>query len=152
MSADLSETAIPVEPNSLADNVGMLRPDHVLEDLQALANGAGVGLSVTLVVDGIVVQGNIASGLGFFEHAAQAISDSNGDADAAPVVEGLARLFMDEAAVYSDLRISEEAEQFPPRFLHLNDAQILIGSRFVSVGPWRARLTSISGWSLGRRE
>jgi hypothetical protein len=120
-------------------------PDPILRVLVSVCNRGSLTFGITVAQGGLVIAG-IAVGVGTFMHDLAAEIEGRGGADAAVLSEPLRYL----------ARIAEEpdgdgdpADELP-LYLHLEHARVRSGSAIVADDVrWRARLTSVDGWSLG---
>lgn len=155
---DAAEGAIEVEPGSIRDDLSFARPDPFLQSLVALANNPGVGLDVTLLVDGLVVTGETIPHAMFWNEQADDMEGwtpgASTDADSADVAlmaaKAFAEVFRGRANEAAALAEDESESAFLPRYIHLRNATIHSPGQVRNVGLWRGRLSAVSGWSLGR--
>lgn len=114
--------------------------DLTLLMLVALANKADVAISVTLLVGGAVVTGDLISHQSWQARQAEGIRGSRGEAP--PEIR--------EAIADSLFGAPAPDKLTLPRFVHLQEARITAGSETAERPTWRGWLSSVDGWSLGR--
>jgi hypothetical protein len=134
--------------------------DVFLEDWVTLANDHNLQIAVTLLVNGTLVSGTIASGAEFMEYVGQSISEaaeSNhktlGEAIQQHYQEVAKRLYPQKAAPSdtdpATLPALEGTGGRKSFFIHLKDVTLL-GSRPLPTVPyWRGRLDRVDGWFIG---
>ncbi|WP_271973270.1 hypothetical protein [Falsirhodobacter sp. 20TX0035] len=115
-----------------------------LRDLVRLAND-GLGLSVTLCVDGSVVTGILMAGADYFDHLSRTYAAASREED--DLADNLRKLMDVYKAVYVDGKAPVSRGR--PQYIHLKAARYLgvVSPRTDLV--WRGRLSSVSGFSLG---
>lgn len=137
-----------VESESLEDNVSFARPDPELETLVSVANTTGLSVKLTLVTNGAVVSGTLISYNRFWHDTASIFEEMDAPSERVRVAtRTLARAFRENA---HDDPAEDDSAPWPPRFIHLKDARIHNGHRYISVERWRGRMALVVGWSFGQ--
>lgn len=123
--------------------------DWHLQTLVSTANTTGLEFGVTLLVEGLIVSGNLIGGNKYFETFAD--NFSNGFRAEEETKEELRQAISSQGEIYNAAETDEEIP--PPEFIHLEDA------RFFSPGGnsiptengtlWRGKISSVSGFTLG---
>jgi hypothetical protein len=130
--------------------------DWALEGLMTLVLGRAddrnsANLGLTLQVSGQVVAGSLVTPDAWAENVRQLFRSATGEG----------ALWMDEAfgafweEVYGKTRVERQSAEgdgpaLPFRtFIHMSEAVIHTGPHRQYVGPWRGRLSEVSGWSIG---
>lgn len=131
-------------------------PDEVLAMLADIANRGGVGMGITLNVQGQIVCGDVCSGAVFFEEIAEVLRSADvtvtnvDDEEQEQTVRGAVGLLADAVAERAQ-NYGPDAPQLVTAYIHLKNAELWDPSgRHVGVRHWRGRLVDVSGWSLGR--
>lgn len=146
---EADEVESPVESGSIRDDLSFVRPDNELEGLVNVANRIGLGMSMTLVTNGAVVSGNLIGYSQFWNETANRFEGMDiSDENAAAGVRALAESYRERAE--EGLADDQDDSPWPPRYVHLNDAWVHDGAKYVNVGLWRGRLALVVGWSFGQ--
>lgn len=119
--------------------------DSALSHLVLLAN-VGLGVDVTIIIDGQIVAGELVSGKEYSETVATNLRKSNVSDELKDV---MASFFDDLAKEYR----SEEGHSIPLNFLHIRDPSYMKGD-----GGWttvqgtivRIPIEKVSGFSMGK--
>lgn len=113
--------------------------------VQWVEDNKSVSLSITLVVDGQVVQGNLASAKLHQETLTDTLLGASEEA-----VRGLGEGL--KKGLEQGRKKEKTAEQLltAAEHVHLLDAEVTWGNGTCNVGPLRLRKEAISAWSLGR--
>ena len=118
-----------------------------LSDLVRLAND-GLGLAVTLYIEGSVITGVLMSGMDYFAYFSEQYAAASREDDDLP---DMLRKAMDcYKEVYADTR--RPGPDWPPQYIHLKAACYISSRGPMPVGHdlvWRGRLSAVSGYSLG---
>ncbi|WP_435170187.1 hypothetical protein [Falsirhodobacter sp. 1013] len=118
-----------------------------LRDLVRLAND-GLGLAVTLYVEGSVITGVLMSGTDYFAYFSEQYAAASTEDDD---LSDLLRKAMDcYKTVYADAKGPDL--DWPPQYIHLKSACYISSRGPMPVGRdlvWRGRLSSVGGYSLG---
>ena len=145
---DAGQVENTVESGSIRDDLSFVRPDHELEGLVTVANSVGLGMSMTLVTNGAVLSGNLIGYSQFWNETADLFEGMDvTDENAAAGVRALAESYRKRAE--EGLADDEDDSPWPPRYVHLNEAWVHDGAKYVNVGLWRGRLALVVGWSFG---
>lgn len=121
------------------------QPDPAIAMLAKVAN-RGIGMSVTLLVQGLVISGVTTSGRTYFERVKEEFNGlvpqgAEGSMD--PIWDGMAERYPAEGE-----EPTEEQRNQTTAFIHLVDARTSPeGLRF---STWRGRLSDVSGWTIGQ--
>jgi hypothetical protein len=153
-AGDVSVSGHPAD-GSIADTVDLLRGDWVLGQVVHILNELGeskAGISVTLNVQGTLVEGRLVGIYEYMEGQTQLLHGSlDKEGPGKELGIGLSNLFEELA---DDALPPEGAEIKPygatPRHIHVADAVIDGGE--IRLPFWRGRMSEVSGWSLGARE
>lgn len=129
--------------------------DECLTSLVQIANLFGVFTGVTLTLGGIVITGEIVSGVAYFKGLSEALNASGATVEHTPalhkVFEAYGRLYEPKQATGSDELPDEPVTT--PVYIHLKDARILLpNGQFIPSGGctwWRGRLAAVDGYILG---
>jgi hypothetical protein len=153
-----NETAVEAERDE-GDKWTDEAVDPILANLVHLMNeisrttGITAAASVTLIVGGSVVTGNLTGARGWWEEQAKRAGtftsggEAEGSAEAAQMIGDTLRAEYETIA-----KNYEEVEGRPVGYLHLRDAQVGVGPAVRAKGlDIRLRLTEVQGWSLGIR-
>ena len=129
--------------------------DWFLSELIRMANATQSEFGITLSVSGLIVSGNVISGVKYFESFAENFQVFAGDDE--EFQSQLKEYILDMGSVYKT-SADEEKEYGPetlPQFIHLSSAKFYKNG----VGPlpsngmlWRGNLDEVSGFTLGRLE
>lgn len=114
--------------------------------LGLISAGAPLGLPLTLLSSGVVIEGVTTSEPAWFDRLAEVL-EAPGTRSAAAVASG-----------FRGIRMAVELEQIAqdaagtstgPEHVHLVDATLRSGGEVQSVGLWRVRIEAVDGWKLG---
>jgi hypothetical protein len=120
-------------------------PDPILRVLVSVCNRGSLTFTITVAQGGLVIAGT-AVGVGRFMHDLAAEIEARGDTDAAVLSDPLRYL----AQIAAEPDPGEDPTQDLPVYLHLEHARVRSANTIIADGVrWRARLTSVDGWSLG---
>lgn len=148
---DAGDDESPVESGSIRDDLSFVRPDNELEGLVNVANTVGLGMSMTLVTNGAVVSGNLIGYSQFWNETADLFEGMDvTDKDAAAGVRALAESYRKQAQEGLAYDEDDDEARWPPRYVHLKDAWVHDGAKYVNVGLWRGRMALVVGWSFGQ--
>lgn len=133
-----------VTENSLAPT-----QDFALEALVGAINAlGGAEVGITLHSSGLIVSGMLISGRSYFEKLIENL-ESSPDTGA----HAFAQLFSPFQDMYANNEVTDAqkgAALLPTGYIHLRDARTFSPTGQSLPGTlWRARLTEITGWSLG---
>ncbi|RUY11937.1 hypothetical protein EOA25_04665 [Mesorhizobium sp. M2A.F.Ca.ET.040.01.1.1] len=135
------------------------RTDAFIRSLAEYANGAGLGVGITVLSHGMLVSGITMSNVDFFKQAKDKWSEATPLNGASEVAEDAKKLLLGHADNMMQLMRDFNAkgrDQDPPDFdlpvyLHLQDARIMApGQPSIKVDYWRCRIDQISGFTLGQ--
>lgn len=111
--------------------------------LAGLLTQAELGIPITLLSAGTVVEGVTTSEVRWFDQLAAAL-----EAPGTPAAGAMAGGFRDVRMAVELTDIA--AGGMPVEHLHLVEAQVRSGGRLVAVGLWRVAVDAVDGWKLGR--
>ena len=123
--------------------------DWFIQSLVNFANGAPLGIGVTLQVSGLLVSGHIVSGKAYFEAVGQQLIGAG--AQNAALADQLRKMFATFGSAYPD--DPGQGERPVPQFIHLQNARFY--STDGTPAPtnegvwWRGRISEISGIVIG---
>lgn len=112
-----------------------------------VANGARLGLPLTLLSGGVVVEGVTATEPAWFDRLAELL-EAPGSPGASEVAKAFRGIRM--AVELDGIAHEAEAGSAGADFVHLVDATLRAGGELQSVGLWRVDLDAVDGWKLGR--
>jgi hypothetical protein len=110
----------------------------------------GLTCAITLYSGGLVISGDLISGVAFSNGIAEALERQAGEEPlTAEELGSLARMFRSQAKELVKTVRTEEAG--PAQYIHLADATIFAGGHHHVPfgGYWRGRLSRIDSWSFG---
>lgn len=128
-------------------------PDPILSSLSGAADA--VGVSLTVLVSGATVEGELINAKKFFELEREALAANarfkNVSEDSQPLVM---ELFDTVLSVPDQNELPEAVQDLPRRFIHLSNVSIT-GAGFTAGIPGtknrlRIPIEKVSGWALGR--
>jgi hypothetical protein len=120
-------------------------PDPILRVLVSVCNRGSLTFAITIAQGGLVITGT-AVGVGRFMHDLASEIESRGGTDAAVLSEPLRLL----AAIADEPSPTDDPTEDLPVYLHLEHARVRSANSIIAEDVrWRARLTSVDGWSLG---
>jgi hypothetical protein len=120
-------------------------PDPILRVLVSVCNRGSLTFAITIAQGGLVITGT-AVGVGRFMHDLASEIESRGGTDAAVLSEPLRLL----AAIADEPPPTDDPTEDLPVYLHLEHARVRSANSIIAEDVrWRARLTSVDGWSLG---
>src|SRR4051794_28082887 len=120
-------------------------PDPILRVLVSVCNRGSLAFAITIAHGGLVIAGT-AVGVGRFMRDLAAELEARGGTDAEVLSDPLRYL----AAIAVEPDPGDDPTEDLPVYLHLEHARIRSGNTIVAEDVrWRARLTSVDGWSLG---
>jgi hypothetical protein len=129
--------------------------DFFLQDIVSLAN-LGLGIGVTLIVEGAMISGTMIGGKKYFEELGKAMSagTAHGVEDGSDLLSSLGRGFSARANLYEKPDDAADDWQQPePGYIHLEDAKLYApGGHPIPSGKgvlFRAKINAVSGFSLG---
>jgi hypothetical protein len=135
-----------------------LSGDKMLSSLSLMANVLGIGVSVTLHVNGGVVSGDIISAKQYFEEIRELLDTSKYHGSNERILatrKNITEIFESMAKVahepyQSYLENPEESELPASNFIHLKNARLYVSNLPINqVGVlWRGRMDHVSGFSL----
>lgn len=143
----MSDTTEPVaeqpEESSIFDqNTGV---DWALAYLVNLAE-AGVEMSLSVTVEGVLVSGTLISGRKYFQQMAEALTGASGSDDFATVIGSGFESFK---KIYPEQPGAELLKERKPHFLHLKDAMPVLDATPLGSGGtlWRVQLSKVGSFS-----
>ena len=120
-------------------------PDPILRVLVSVCNRGSLTFTITIAQGGLVIAGN-AVGVGRFMQDLAAELEARGGSDAEVLSDPLRYL----AQIAGNSEPVEDPTQDLPVYLHLEHARVRSANTVIADDVrWRARLTSVDGWSLG---
>jgi hypothetical protein len=119
--------------------------DWFLQRLIHLANEGGLGFTITLNVGGLVVTGDVIGGKQYFEEFGKLFSQGI-PADRADVRASVENSYKQ---VGEDV-YSQQSEWWQVGYIHLKNASVWIGSHMTPPTLWRARISSVDSFMVGR--
>jgi hypothetical protein len=120
-------------------------PDPILRVLVSVCNRGTFSFAITIAQGGLVITGT-AVGVGRFMHDLAAEIEQRGGSDAAVLSEPLRYL----ATIADEPEPTDDPTEDLPVYLHLEHARVRSANSIIAEDVrWRARLTSVDGWSLG---
>ena len=120
-------------------------PDPILRVLVSVCNRGSLTFAITIAQGGLVIAGT-AVGVGRFMRDLAAELEARGGTDA-EVLSGPLRYL---AAIAAEPEPGDEPAEDLPVYLHLEHARVRSANTIIAEDVrWRARLTSVDGWSLG---
>ena len=126
--------------------------DWFLTSIVKLAN-MGLGVGITLIVDGAIVSGTLTGGKQYFDQLAADFASAKGPSSMAETVKAISEEWARNGKVYVQPKDADEDWQWPePGFVHLMNAKIYHPGQpgMPSKGQlWRCKLNAISGFALG---
>ena len=136
----------------LNDALDVPQQDPALEVLVGVINALhGTEIGITLHASGLVVSGMLISGRRYFELLIESLENS--PSEGGGTFGQLFTPFRDrytEDGLTNDSTEGEDTTLQPVGFIHMRDAQTFSPTGHSLPGTlWRARLTEITGWSIG---
>jgi hypothetical protein len=120
-------------------------PDPILRVLISVCNRGSLTFAITIAQGGLMIAGT-AVGVGRFMRDLAAELEARGGTDA-EVLSGPLRYL---AAIAVEPEPSDDPTEDLPVYLHLEHARVRSANTIIADDVrWRARLTSVDGWSLG---
>jgi hypothetical protein len=120
-------------------------PDPILRVLVSVCNRGSLTFAITIAQGGLMIAGT-AVGVGRFMHDLASELEARGGTDAEVLSDPLRYL----AAIAAEPDAGDDPTEDLPVYLHLEQARVRSGNAIIAEGVrWRARLTSVDGWSLG---
>ncbi len=128
-----------------ADHEAHLHPtvswdtDWLLDQFVTMANTSEeFRITITVNHSGLLIVGDLVGGAAWSRAVEDRLRGASG-------VEGMA-VFREELS-----KAEDDPQLGPLRFLHLLDARVIQGGGYsYKAGPWRGRLTEVSGWAFGK--
>lgn len=120
--------------------------DWHLANLVALTNDyPGVGIGVTLTVNGALVSGLLISGKEYFDSLSEEIGKDSGNSLSMGISEGMKNI---SETLYSS---SSKPRPVNTVYIHLKDARHYIGGSAIPQkgAYWRGKLCDVSGFTFG---
>jgi len=120
-------------------------PDPILRVLVSVCNRGSLTFALTIAQGGLMVAGT-AVGVAQFMHDLASELEARGGTDAEVLSDPLRYL----AAIAAEPDAGDDPTEDLPVYLHLAHARVRSGATIIAEDVrWRARLTSVDGWSLG---
>ncbi|WP_336671476.1 hypothetical protein [Tsukamurella sp. USMM236] len=133
-------------------------PDYYLQRMADMGNATGWGMGLTLLVNGMVVQGTVTSGQNYFETSAArvraGVAADEVDEETARVAERMIGYYLDDPAAEIDVQKygAMETDEGMTRYIHLSDVSIIqSGQQTLNLDSFRVLLSHVSAWAVGRR-
>ena len=126
--------------------------DFLLEIFLGLAE-SGIGASVTLLVDGVVVAGTLMSAPDFMKRLGEDFSDALvskaglTEEDAAPIRNQLTSAAEELQSQIQQRK--ETTEPFERTYVQLQNAVLFTPNGPIRPRSWRGRLSAVDGWFFG---
>ncbi|MDQ3903099.1 MAG: hypothetical protein M3247_05625 [Thermoproteota archaeon] len=123
--------------------------DEILVQLVKQAEEKGIGISITLCVNGLIIVGNIISSKIYFEKLFPDFDKNQSFTTDNPSEREMVRTYIANL-VTPKIRESTESQD-NPKYIHLDKVVMYPsdpGSPYVT-GVWRGKLSSIDGFSIG---
>lgn len=111
--------------------------------LAGLLTQAELGLPLTLLSGGVVVDGVTTSEVRWLDELAELL-----EVPGSPAAAGVARGFR-EVRMAVELQHVVTSEREVVEWVHLMNAKVRSGGRLEAVGLWRVAVDAIDGWKLG---
>jgi hypothetical protein len=146
MAGDGQSAPDPVALARLQEEVAETQlPDPILRVLVSVCNRGTLTFAITIAQGGLVIAGT-AVGVGRFMRDLAAELEARGGTDA-EVLSGPLRYL---AQIAGEPDATDDPAEDLPVYLHLEHARVRSGNTIIADDVrWRARLTSVDGWSLG---
>lgn len=112
-----------------------------------VADNESASLSVTLIVDGQTIQGNLASAKLHQKELTDALINSR-----KKVVQSIGESLRSALEEGQNQEKTQEQLDRAAEYIHLIDAEVAWAGGTCKVGPLRIRKEAISAWTLGRVE
>lgn len=127
--------------------------DWYLDTVLSFAHGlddenSDGALPLTVTSNGVVVSGFAISRSAWMVGVADQYKQA-GAAEIATYVEKMFKEAHDDVVAQAKGRVEANLPSIPRRFLHMKDAQFVVGGTHTQVPLWRGALADITGWSLG---
>jgi len=120
-------------------------PDPILRVLVSVCNRGSLTFAITIAQGGLVIAGT-AVGVGRFMRDLATELEARGGTDAEVLSDPLRYL----AAIAAEPDAGDDPTEDLPVYLHLEHARVRSANTIIADDVrWRARLTSVDGWSLG---
>jgi len=120
-------------------------PDPILRVLVSVCNRGSLTFTITIAQGGLVIAGT-AVGVGRFMRDLATELETRGGTDAEVLSAPLRYL----AQIAAEPDSSDDPTEDLPVYLHLEHARVRSANTIIADDVrWRARLTSVDGWSLG---
>jgi hypothetical protein len=120
-------------------------PDTILRVLVSVCNRGSLTFTITIAQGGLMIAGT-AVGVGRFMHDLAAELETRGGTDAEVLSDPLRYL----AQIAAEPDSGDDPTEDLPVYLHLEHARVRSANTIIADDVrWRARLTSVDGWSLG---
>lgn len=127
-------------------------PDPILSSLSAAADA--VGISITTLVGGAIVEGELVAATRYFEQEREALRNASFGDLAGEDKESVFKLFETILTVPDLDDLPDAAQDLPRRFLHLTNVSITGAGSSPGVPAKRDRLRvpieKVAAWTLGR--
>jgi len=124
-------------------------PDPILRVLVSVCNRGTLSFGITVAQGGLLVAGTAVGVARFMQNLALEL-ESRGGSDAEVLSEPLRYLAHIAAEPEPDPDASPDPTIELPVYLHLEHARVRSGHAIIAEDiRWRARLTTVDGWSLG---
>jgi hypothetical protein len=120
-------------------------PDPILRVLVSVCNRGSLTFALTIAQGGLMVTGTAVGVAQFMQDLASEL-EARGGTDAEVLSDPLRYL----AAIAAEPDAGDDPTEDLPVYLHLQHARVRSGATIIAEDVrWRARLTSVDGWSLG---
>jgi hypothetical protein len=137
------------DPSIEQQDVRSTDTDWFLQSLVSMVNNSSMEFGITLLVDGMLVSGNLVGGKAYFEGFGADFATPFKDPE---VVKQLKDSFGSYGEIY-DANPDDDKEPPPPTFIHLKETRFFTPSGTpipANKGVWwRGRISAIGGFNLG---
>ncbi|MER8923395.1 hypothetical protein [Mesorhizobium sp. LNJC384A00] len=149
-----------VKPDAAEPQLVRVKPntDVFVGSLAHYANN-GIGVSVTVLSQGVLISGQVMSNVDFFKWTEQKWGEATpqgGDAETAELVRTTLKGHAESTAQIMKERNAEggaDPDNFEfPVYLHLRDVRIMIPGALhaIKCEAWRSRMDQIAGFTIGQ--
>lgn len=124
--------------------------DSILENLVKETEITGLGFTVTLYVNGLIIVGNIIR-LKRYCELMSTIFDEQEVPGGDPTEVKTWKLYREEYKLTFEKESVKTVKNI--EYIHLEDAKIYSSQglvpTYIAINPWRGKISSIDGWSIG---
>jgi hypothetical protein len=126
--------------------------DEVLVHLIRIVEETGVGIGITLFVNGLTISGNMMSSKKYFDEISNHFNEDNFAPDD-PNFEGNTIPYLQQFRQFMHQSGISREEQDNPKYIHLEKVTIIYSSdssHDYGATVWRGKLSSIDGFVIGQ--